>query len=61
VPGLIETTRASGTKTAHLHETIIGRHGTVEEVAAAVRFLAGPNARYVTGQDWHVNGGAYLG
>jgi NAD(P)-dependent dehydrogenase (short-subunit alcohol dehydrogenase family) len=26
-----------------------------------VRFLAGPRARYVTGQDWHVNGGAYLG
>jgi 3-oxoacyl-[acyl-carrier protein] reductase len=61
VPGLIDTKRASGSKTAHLHETIIGRHGTVEEVAAAVRFLAGPNARYVTGQDWHVNGGAYLG
>jgi 3-oxoacyl-[acyl-carrier protein] reductase len=61
VPGLIDTQRASGSKTAHLHETIIGRHGTVEEVAAAVRFLAGPNARYVTGQDWHVNGGAYLG
>jgi 3-oxoacyl-[acyl-carrier protein] reductase len=61
VPGLIDTKRASGSKTAHLHETLIGRHGTVEEVAAAVRFLAGPNARYVTGQDWHVNGGAYLG
>jgi 3-oxoacyl-[acyl-carrier protein] reductase len=61
VPGLIDTKRASGSKTAHLHETIIGRHGTVEEVAAAVRFLAGPDARYVTGQDWHVNGGAYLG
>jgi 3-oxoacyl-[acyl-carrier protein] reductase len=61
VPGLIDTKRASGSKTAHLHETLIGRHGTVEEVAATVRFLAGPNARYVTGQDWHVNGGAYLG
>jgi 3-oxoacyl-[acyl-carrier protein] reductase len=63
VPGLIDTQRgaSSGSKTAHLHQTIIGRHGTVEEVAAAVRFLAGPNARYVTGQDWHINGGAYLG
>jgi 3-oxoacyl-[acyl-carrier protein] reductase len=30
-------------------------------VAAAVRVLAGPNGRYVTGQEWHVNGGAYLG
>jgi 3-oxoacyl-[acyl-carrier protein] reductase len=63
VPGLIETQRgaASGTKTAHLHEAILGRRGTPGEVAAAVRFLAGPNGRYVTGQEWHVNGGAYLG
>ena len=63
VPGLIETQRgaSSGTKTAHLHETILGRRGTPDEVAATVRFLAGPNGRYVTGQDWHVNGCAYLG
>ena len=64
VPGLIDTKRSaasSGTKTAHMHETIIGRHGTSEEIAAVVRFLAGPDARYITGQDWHVNGGAYLG
>ena len=63
VPGLIDTKRgaSSGAKTAHLRETLLGRHGTPDEVAAAVRFLAGPNARYVTGQDWHLNGGAYLG
>jgi 3-oxoacyl-[acyl-carrier protein] reductase len=29
-------------------------------VAATVRFLCGPAARYVTGQTVHVNGGAYL-
>ena len=63
VPGLIDTKRgaSSGSKTVHVRETLIGRHGTPEEVAAAVRFLAGPGARYVTGQEWHVNGGAYLG
>jgi 3-oxoacyl-[acyl-carrier protein] reductase len=63
VPGLIDTRRgaSSGSRTAHLHDTIIGRRGDADEVAAVVRFLAGPNARYVTGQDWHVNGGAYLG
>jgi 3-oxoacyl-[acyl-carrier protein] reductase len=63
VPGLIDTKRgaSSGSKTAHLRETLLGRHGTPEEVASAVRFLAGPSARYVTGQEWHVNGGAYLG
>jgi 3-oxoacyl-[acyl-carrier protein] reductase len=63
VPGLVETQRggSSGSKTAHLHDTLIGRRGTPGEIAATVRFLAGPNARYITGQDWHVNGGAYLG
>jgi 3-oxoacyl-[acyl-carrier protein] reductase len=63
VPGLIETARGatSGTRTAHLHEGLLGRHGKPEEVAAVVRLLAGPNGRYLTGQDWHVNGGAYLG
>ena len=63
VPGLIETQRgaSSGSKTVHLHEPLTGRRGTPEEVAAVVRFLAGPDARYITGQDWHVNGGAYLG
>ena len=63
VPGLIDTKRgaSSGAKTAHQHDTIIGRRGSPEEVAAVVRFLAGPDARYITGQDWHVNGGAYLG
>jgi 3-oxoacyl-[acyl-carrier protein] reductase len=63
VPGLIATSRgaSSGAKTAHLHEPILGRRGEVDEVAAAVRFLAGPGARYITGQELHVNGGAYLG
>ena len=34
---------------------------TPEEIAAMVRYLAGPGARYITGQTIHVNGGAYLG
>ena len=46
---------------AHHRQNLLGRRGTPAEVAAAVRFLAGPNARYITGQEWHVNGGAYLG
>ena len=63
VPGLIETVRegASSKRSAHSHEGVLGRRGHPEEVAAAVRFLAGPQARYVTGQEWHVNGGAYMG
>jgi 3-oxoacyl-[acyl-carrier protein] reductase len=63
VPGLIETERSatSGAKSAHDHLGLVGRRGKPEEVAAVVRFLCGPEGRYVTGQDWHVNGGAYLG
>ncbi len=63
-PGLIDTQRggASHREPEHhkRHATLVGRRGTPEEVAAAVRYLAGPNARYVTGQTLHVNGGAYL-
>lgn len=63
VPGLIATVRTatSGAHSAHSDDTLVGRRGEPEEIAAAVRFLAGPDARYITGQDWHVNGGAYLG
>ena len=63
VPGLIETVveGSSGTGTVHKRQTLLGRRGKPEEVAAVVRFLCGPEGRYVTGQEWHVNGGAYLG
>ena len=64
VPGLVDTVRAAGARPPQHHQsskTLAGRFGTPEEIAAAVRFLAGPEARYVTGQSFHVNGGAYLG
>jgi 3-oxoacyl-[acyl-carrier protein] reductase len=59
VPGLIETRRTSASAHAG-EESLLGRRGTPQEVAAAVRFLAGPGARYVTGQTLHVNGGGFL-
>ncbi len=38
----------------------VGRRGEPEEIAAMVRMLSGPDARYVTGQAIHVNGGGYM-
>ncbi len=64
VPGLIGTPRPKGQpEPAHhlTHGTITGERGKPEDVAAAVRFLCGPGARYITGQAIHTNGGAYLG
>lgn len=37
---------------------VAGRAGTAEEVAAAVSFLAGPEAGYIHGTTLHVDGGA---
>jgi 3-oxoacyl-[acyl-carrier protein] reductase len=64
VPGAIATSRPSTSLTPahHLtHGTISGERGKPEDVAAMVRFLAGPGGRSVTGQTLHVNAGAYLG
>ena len=64
VPGLIGTPRPKDKpQPAHhlTHQTITGERGKPEDVAAAVRFLCSPGARYITGQAIHANGGAYLG
>ena len=64
VPGRIDTVRAgSGDPAQPVHRPAvppIGHLGTPEDVAAMVRMLCGPDARYITGQAIHVNGGAYL-
>ena len=64
VPGLIGTPRPKHRpEPAHhlTHGTITGERGKPEDVAAMVRFLCSPAARYITGQAIHANGGAYLG
>jgi 3-oxoacyl-[acyl-carrier protein] reductase len=63
-PGFIVTdmTHALGDaqKSALLQQVPLGRLGSPEDVAAAVAFLAGPEAAYVTGETLHVNGGMYM-
>lgn len=61
-PGLIDTTRAGGTPAHHAdRKTVVGRMGQPADVAAAVRMLCGPGARYITGETIHVNGGTFMG
>jgi 3-oxoacyl-[acyl-carrier protein] reductase len=63
-PGFIDTdmTRAltEEQKKALLDQIPLGRLGSVEDVAAAVSYLASPAAGYVTGAVLHVNGGMYM-
>jgi 3-oxoacyl-[acyl-carrier protein] reductase len=64
VPGLIGTVRDPNAQLPHHHnvsKTLVGRLGEPHEIADAVHYLAGPNARYITGQTLHLNGGMYLG
>ncbi len=62
-PGFIDTemTQSLGeeVRNALLGQIPLGRLGSVEDVAHAVRFLASDQAAYVTGQVIHVNGGLY--
>ena len=62
VPGRIDTTRDGGRQPAHhtKGDGPLGRRGRPQEVAALVRFLCGPEARYITGQSIHANGGVYM-
>jgi len=63
-PGFIDTdmTRAlnDAQREALLGQIPSGRLGTPEDVAAAVVYLASPQASYVTGETLHVNGGMYM-
>jgi len=63
-PGFIDTdmTRAlpDAQREALLSHIPLGRLGQVDDIAAAVAFLASPQAGYVTGTTLHVNGGMYM-
>jgi len=60
VPGLVGTPRAREPHHHGLHHTLFGEMGKVEDIAATVRFLCGPGARYINGQTIHLSGGAYF-
>jgi 3-oxoacyl-[acyl-carrier protein] reductase len=63
-PGFIDTdmTRAlsEAQQQALLQNIPLGRLGHVDDIAAAVVFLASPGASYITGTTVHVNGGMYM-
>ncbi len=54
--GLTEEQIASRAQTIPL-----GRIGRPDEVGGLVAWLCGPHASYITGQTFHINGGAYRG
>ena len=63
-PGFIDTDMTRDLpeegKAAMLTQIALGRLGKPSDIAAAVAFLAGPAAAYVTGETLHVNGGMYM-
>jgi 3-oxoacyl-[acyl-carrier protein] reductase len=59
-PGPIDTDlnpAAGDWATPQVANTVLGRYGTVDEVAALVAFVAGPESSYITGANLTVDGG----
>jgi 3-oxoacyl-[acyl-carrier protein] reductase len=64
-PGFIQTAMTDvltdDQKAAILAHVPLARYGVVEDIAAAVSFLASDAAGYITGHTLDVNGGMYMG
>ncbi|WP_116999741.1 SDR family NAD(P)-dependent oxidoreductase [Desertimonas flava] len=65
-PGLVPTGASDPlvtdetTRTDYLDQMPLGRTGTVDDIAAAVSFLVGPESSWITGQLLNVDGGHSL-
>jgi 3-oxoacyl-[acyl-carrier protein] reductase len=59
-PGLVDTVRDQLPSHHAAHKPLVGRLGKPAEIAALVHFLCGPDARYITGQTIHANGGVFM-
>jgi len=63
-PGFIDTDMTRDLPEEHRNKLLqhipLGRLGQVDDIAAAVAFLASSRAGYVTGETLHVNGGMYM-
>jgi 3-oxoacyl-[acyl-carrier protein] reductase len=65
MPGVIETRHHEEFSTpegmeAYRRQTPLGRNGTADEVAAAVTYLAGDGASFITGAILDISGGRFL-
>jgi 3-oxoacyl-[acyl-carrier protein] reductase len=64
-PGFIDTDMTKVLEASQVEALVgqipLGRLGAPEDIAAAVAFLASPQAGYITGTTLHVNGGMYMG
>jgi 2-hydroxycyclohexanecarboxyl-CoA dehydrogenase len=64
-PGPIDTDIMGGQlseqrKTELVRDLVVDRVGTVEDVAAVIEFLLGPDTGYITGATYNVNGGLII-
>lgn len=63
-PGFIQTEMTAqlpeAQQQALLAQIPMGSLGSPEDIAEAVAFLTSPQAKYITGQELHVNGGMYM-